>query len=190
MAGTFSSLSATCDWLVPQSTGAAHATVDRLEVARQEFILRVAQRADLSDFDRTTVINLGTAILQSDFGKLQAILKSYRHYAEQFACLAYILACDLRCPEISILKVSVIQWKAGGVDSERKVCVLTLRLDKVRRFIDIATEPNYGVHVFAVTGDGLFSKLTRVSEDPQTILKQVATAIVPAPESIFSAWWN
>lgn len=190
MAVSFNALTATCEWLAPTSNSTGTVKVDQLETARQEFVLRIGQRADLSEFERSSVLNIGTAILQSDFTKLQAILKSYRHYPEQFARLAYILATELRCPEISILKVAVMNWKAASMDTEHKICVITLRVNQAHRFIDISTDANYGVNVFADKNNGLVPKLTRVSEDPQSILKKLAETVMPAPESPMAAWWN
>lgn len=164
--------------------------LSNLDEAKQGLAWRLSLRADLTGFDRSTVFNLGSAILESDFNKLQAIVRSYRHYAEQFARMAYVLASELRCPEISILRVAVHQWKANGADSEHKICVFTLRLDNGRRLIDIATDPNYGVHVFGQSAGGISGQLAKLNEDPLTILKRIGTKAMRQPCTVAAAWWN
>jgi hypothetical protein len=151
---------------------------------------RLEQRTDLTSFDRSIVFNLGRAILSSDLEKLQAILKSYKHFAEPFARLAYILAAELICPEVSIFRVSILNWRSADACEEHRICVLTLRLPGSNRFIDIATEPDYGVNVFGQQVDCLPFKLIRLQENPREILSKIGTGPKRLPEHVTAAWFN
>jgi hypothetical protein len=171
------------NWTLDLSSADEFKRQANLALVKADFATRIGLRTDLTDCDRYTVLSLGNAILDSNFAKLQAMVISYRHYAEQFARIAYILASELRCQEVSVLKVNVMRWSAGSLDTEHKICVMTLKLDGGQRFIDIATDANYGVHVFAASGQGISTKLAKLNEDPTAVLKKIGTAEPAAPFS-------
>ncbi len=169
------------NWTLDLSSAEEFKRQANLASVKQDFLARVNLRTDLTDCDRYTVLGLGNAILDSNFAKLQSMVTSYRHYPEQFARIAYILASELRCQEVSVLKVNVMRWSAGTLDIEHKIGVMTLKLEGGQRFIDIATDANYGVHVFASSGQGISTKLAKLNEDPGAVLKKIGTAEFATP---------
>lgn len=174
-------------WLPPLSTADHNETVD-LSSERASFIARINARLDMDDFARQSVISLGQAIYDGDFVSLRKMVESYRHYPEQLAHLMYVLACDLRSEQVGILKISLLDWRASGSEELHKICVVTIRINKLRRLIDMSSDCNYGVTVFGLGNDAGNSTLTRLNENPIAILKNVD--LVPPPPPVASAWWG
>lgn len=186
MTGAANRLNVLSDWSIPQSSSTVTYKLSNLEQAKQELVRRTAARADLTEGEHWAVLNLGSAILEADFAKLQAMVNSYRDYTEQLARIAFILAHELKSPEVTIFKVAVFPWRAGGHDSVHQICVISLRLENARRFIDIASDSNYGSHVLAPAAN-LMGKLVVVNEDPRVILRRVGTMTVQGPPPLSAA---
>lgn len=169
------------NWALPLSINGSLSVVTTREDTLLGLEQRLAQRIDLIAEEKQAAQHIGVTLLEADFCKFKSLVLSFSQRPKELHRFANVLVSELQCSEVTVLTSVLICWKAPGQVSGRDICIVSVRMERLRRVISLATDATFGVHVLAPGTAVASGKLVLVNEDAHLLFNKMGSMATQGP---------